>query len=68
MKARLGAPKAITATAHKLARLVYFALRNGWEHIDKGIQWYEQPFRDRQLKSLQIKALQLGYVVLPMDP
>jgi transposase len=49
MKARLGAPKAITATAHKLARMVYFALRNGWDYVDKGIQWYEQQFRDRQL-------------------
>ena len=28
-KAHLGAPKALTATAHKLARLVYFALKNG---------------------------------------
>ena len=68
MKARLGAPKAITATAHKLARLVYFALRNGWDYVDKGIQCYEQQFRDRQLKSLQIKALQLGYVVVPATP
>lgn len=65
MKARLGAPKAITATAHKLARLVYYALRNGWAYVDKGIQWYEQQFRERQVKSLQTKALQLGYVVVP---
>jgi transposase len=68
MKARLGAPKAITATAHKLARLVYFALRYGWTYVDKGIQWYEQQFRERQLKSLQIKALQLGYLIVPATP
>jgi transposase len=68
MKARLGAPKAITATAHKLARLVYFALRYGWDYVDKGIQWYEQQFRDRQIKSLRTKALQLGYLVVPMNP
>jgi len=65
MKARLGSPKAITATAHKLAQLVYHALRNGWDYVDKGIQWYEQQFRERQLKSLQIKAFQLGYVIVP---
>ena len=35
MKSRLGAPKAITATAHKLARLVYFALRYGWDYVDR---------------------------------
>jgi len=68
MKARLGAPKAITATAHKLARMVYFALRNGWDYVDKGIQWYEQQFRDRQIKSLQTKAFQLGYQVVPINP
>jgi transposase len=68
MKARLGAPKAITATAHKLARMVYFAMRNGWDYIDKGTQWYEQQFRDRQLKSLRTKALQFGYLVVPMNP
>ena len=38
MKGRLGDSKAITATAHKLARLVYFALRNGWDYVAKGIQ------------------------------
>ena len=68
MKARLGAPKAITAAAHKLARMVYFALRNGWDYVDKGLQWYEQQFRDRQIKSLRTKALQLGYLVVPVNP
>jgi len=65
MKARLGAPKAITATAHKLARLVYFAMRNGWDYVDKGVQWYDEQFCQRQLKAIQIKALQLGYIVVP---
>jgi transposase len=65
MKARLGAPKAITATAHKLARLVYSTLKHGWTYIDKGADWYEQQFRDRLLKSLQSRALQLGYILIP---
>lgn len=68
MKSRLGAPKAITATAHKLARLVYFALRYGWDYVDKGVQWYEQQFRYRQIRSLQTKAHQLGYLVVPINP
>ena len=33
-KAQLGAPKAITATAHKLARLIYSMLRYGQEYVD----------------------------------
>ena len=35
-KAHLGAPKAITVTAHKLARLIYSMLRNGQEYVDAG--------------------------------
>src|SRR5437879_13549267 len=38
MRARLGAPKAITATAHKLARLVYSMLRYGTAYVDEGQQ------------------------------
>ena len=35
-KAQLGAPKAITATAHKLARIIYSMLKYGQEYVDKG--------------------------------
>jgi transposase len=42
MRARLGAPKAMTATAHKLARLVYSMLRYGTAYVDAGQQAYEQ--------------------------
>lgn len=65
MKARLGAPKAITATAHKLARMVYFTLKHGRTYVDKGAEWYEQQFRERILKSLQSRASQLGYTLIP---
>ncbi len=40
-KAQLGAPKAITATAHKLARLIYSMLRYGREYLDAGAEYYE---------------------------
>ena len=65
MKARLGAPKAITATAHKLARLIFMTLKHGATYVDKGAEWYEQQFRHRMLKSLQSRALQLGFVLVP---
>ncbi len=35
-KAQLGAPKAITATAHKLARIIYSMLKYGQEYVDRG--------------------------------
>jgi hypothetical protein len=65
MKARLGGPAAITATAHKLAKLVYNILKHGWTFEDKGQDWYEQQFRERILNSLQRKAKQLGYQLTP---
>jgi transposase len=61
MRARLGAPKAITATAHKLARLVYSMLRYGTAYVDAGQQAYEQQYRDRVLTNLQRKARVFGY-------
>ena len=64
MKTRLGGPGGITAAAHKLARTVYNVLKHGWKYEDKGQAWYEEQFRDRQLKSLQRKALQLGYTLI----
>jgi transposase len=61
MRARLGAPKAMTATAHKLARLVYSMLRYGADYVDAGQQAYEQKYRDRVLTNLQRKAKAFGY-------
>ena len=42
-KAQLGAPKAITATAHKLARLIYSMLGYGQKYVDAGAEYYERP-------------------------
>ncbi|MCP4696031.1 MAG: IS110 family transposase, partial [Gammaproteobacteria bacterium] len=48
-KARLGAPKAITATAHKLAVIFYSMLKNGTEYTDAGQDQYEKQHRERVL-------------------
>lgn len=61
MKARLGGPKAITATAHKLARLVYSMLKHGVEYTDIGQEYYEQHYKSRVIKNLKKRAQQLGY-------
>jgi len=61
MKARLGAPKAITATAHKLARLVYSMLKHGTEYTDVGQDYYEQQYQSRAIKNLKARARQLGF-------
>src|SRR5215468_8468744 len=67
MRARLGAPKAITATAHKLARLVYSMLRYGTAYVDAGQQAYEHKYRDLVLTNLQRKAKAFGYQLVHVE-
>jgi len=40
LRAHLGAPKAITAMAHTLARLVYRMLKYGQDYVEKGMEFY----------------------------
>ncbi len=65
-KAHLGAPKAITATAHKLARLIYSMLRYGQEYVDAGAEYYETQYQQRALRVAKRRAAQLGYQLIPM--
>ena len=63
-RARLGAPKAITATAHKLARLVYSMLKHGTAYVDEGQKQYEERYRTRVVQNLKRKAQDLGYALV----
>jgi transposase len=63
MKSRLGAPAAITATAHKLARLVYYALKNGLPYVKKSQEEYERLMRETQIRAVKRKARLLGLKV-----
>lgn len=67
MRARLGAPGAITATAHKLARIVYSMLRHGVPYVDVGQHAYEQQYRDRVVKNLKRNAQAFGFTLVPMQ-
>ena len=67
-RSRLGAPKAITATAHKLARLVYLALKNGIQYVRVSAAEYEKEMRQRQLDNLKRKARQMGMQLVEMTP
>ena len=64
LKGRLGAPKAIVAMAHHLARLVYRMLRYG-QYVEKGIAEYEIKFRLQRLKWLKREAKSLDMELLP---
>jgi len=61
IRARRGAPKAITATAHKLARLFYHLWKTGQPYVDKGADYYEKMYHERVLRTIKRKAQQLGY-------
>src|SRR5262249_2243337 len=52
-RARLGAPKAITATAHKLARIIYNLLRCGVAYMKQEEAAYAEQVRHRQEQQLQ---------------
>ena len=67
MKARLGAPKAITATAHKIARLFYIMVRDKKEYEDTGADYYEEIYRTRVIKNMQQKAKKFGFMLVK-DP
>jgi len=65
MNARKGAPKAITATAHKLARIFYCMLKYRREYCDPGFDYYERQYQERVIRNLRRKAAQLGYSLEP---
>jgi len=66
-RSQLGAPKAITAAAHKIARLVYSMLKDGSEYVDQGQDYYEKKYRERIIKNLHKKAKSLGYEMVPQS-
>ena len=66
-KAHLGAPKAITATAHKLACVIYSMLRHDQAYVDAGAEYYESQYQQRALRAAKRRAAQLGYQLVPMS-
>ena len=67
-RSRLGAPKAITATAHKLARIVYNLMRFGEAYMKKTEQEYAEQVRERLEKQLLRRAKELGYELKKVEP
>ena len=65
LRSKLGAPRAITAMAQRLARLVYRMLKYGQQYVDKGAEYYEQRNRQQQIEFVRKKAAQLGLQVTP---
>jgi transposase len=61
LRTKLGAPKARKAMANKLARIAYRMLKYGEKYVDKGKEFYEQKYRQMQIRMLNKKATELGF-------
>jgi transposase len=68
IRSRIGGRGAITATAHKLSRLVYRMLKFGAEYVAQSLAEYEAEVREKLERSLRRKAQALGYELVAKAP
>ena len=68
MKGRLRAQAAVTAAAHKLARIAYLALKHGMTYVRQSQEQYEAQMKEKQVKALLRKARRLGLEVIEKAP
>ena len=68
IKSRIGGRGAITATAHKLSRLVYRMLKYGSEYVTQSLAEYESEVRAKLERSVRRKASALGFDLVPKGP
>ncbi len=66
MRARLGTPKAITATAHKLARIIYHLLKTGSAYDHTVFARNEALYQQRRAAKLRQQARELGFTLTPL--
>jgi len=65
MRGTLGGASAITATAHKLARIIYRLLKYGELYVRTGMEQYQQKYQERVLHNLRKTAQSLGFQLTP---
>jgi transposase len=66
MSAKLGRGAAVTATAHKLARLWYAMVTQGTQYDEAGAEAYEEKHRARVIRGIEKRAKALGYELKPL--
>ena len=65
IKARSGGQQAVTATAHKIARIYYAMLTKGTRYVELGHRAYEQRYKQRRIDHLNRQAKSLGFQLVP---
>ena len=68
MRARKGPQQATVATAHKLARTVYFMLLRGEPFREESAEAYERQRKERELTQFTRRAQKLGFTLSPTPP
>ena len=68
MKVRIGAPAAITATAHKLAKIIFKMLTEKKEFKEAGENAYQRRYEERMLINIKRKAAAMGYDIVKVEP
>lgn len=66
MRAKFGAPKAVTAVAHKLARIIYHMLKSKKSFVELGADYYESQYQNRVIASLKKRAKEFGLDLVRM--
>jgi transposase len=64
LKSRLGAPKATTAAAHKLATIIFNMLSQKVAYTETGQDYYEKQYRQRMVRNLSTRARELGFQII----
>lgn len=67
LKSKLGAPKAIVAMAHHLARLIYRMIQGGEDYVDKGMEAYQKRYREQRIKWLKKQAKELDLELIEAE-
>lgn len=67
MRARHGPQTAVTATAAKLARIIYHMVTKKEQYRDPGANYYEQRYKDRYLNNIKRRAASLGFKLVPNE-
>jgi transposase len=65
MRSKLGPAKATTATAHKLAKIIYHMLKEQTPYRERSAEHYLQKDHERKMRQLRQQAKHLGFALVP---
>ena len=65
-KSQIGPAQAMVATAHMIARTVYFMLKNQVQYIHISAKSFDKRYREQQIRYLHRKAAKLGFRLTPV--